>query len=297
MPRLRLLLAVLALAGPAAVPRAATAAWPADHAIATGYAPYHGLGAWVDVYDWSRAYTGGHPALGPSVLATMKSSGVQTLYLQGAKAGSRYLLVDEALLRTWIRTAHQYGIRVVLWYLPTLVSPTADLNRIKALYSLPMDSLAVDIESRIVPDPADRSRRLVWLSHNAKLATPRRVLGAIVVPPVAMEIVNPNYWPGFPWAKIAPDYSVWQPMAYWSYRSVESGWKDGYRYTKENVLRVRRNIGNRSARVHPIGTPSNVTDIRGMVRAVRETSCVGGSVYDWRTTPAYLRPYLTAFRR
>src|SRR5947207_14575968 len=85
-----------------------------------------------------------------------------------------------------------------------------------------------------------------------------------------MEVVNPNYWPGFPWRGIAPYYDVWLPMSYWTWRTQQSGYHEGYRYTAENVNRLRADLGLAAAPVHPIGGLSDTAttgDVDGMVRA------------------------------
>ena len=78
-------------------------------------------------------------------------------------------------------------------------------------------------------------------------------LGAIVLEPVLLEDVNTAYWPDFPWKKLAPFFDVWLPMSYWTNRTESSGWNDGFRYTSENIRRVRTNLGDRNAVVHVIG--------------------------------------------
>ena len=39
---------------------------------------YRGLGTWVDMYDWSRQFTGGNPDVGPADVDRMAGVGVQT---------------------------------------------------------------------------------------------------------------------------------------------------------------------------------------------------------------------------
>jgi hypothetical protein len=265
-----------------------------------GLAAYAGLGTWADVYDWSRSYTGGNPSVGPADVDRMAALGVQTLYIQASKFDSASDVVDPDLLRPIIQRAHQHAIRVVVWYLPTLTDVDADLRRLLAISGLGVEGLAVDIESREVSDPADRSRRLVDLSNRLRAALPGRTLGAIVFPPVAMEVINPNYWPGFPWSGIAHDYDVWLPMSYWSSRTADSGYHDGYRYTLENIQRTRNDLHQPAAPVHPIGgIADSVTapEVDAMVRAVVATASIGGSLYDWHTTGADLWPHLTPLRR
>lgn len=283
--------------------RAATAAPPrSGFAVAptVGLAPYSGLGTWVDVYDWSATYTReAGPQVGPETVDVMAAEGVQTLYIQASKHDAPEEVLERERLLDIVSRAQAKGMRVVAWYLPTLVDPAADMRRLLAIASLPVDGLAVDIEARNVADVAERNRRLVQLSADLRAALPGRALGGIVLPPVVMEEVNPNYWPGFPWREIAPYYDVWQTMGYWTNRKASSGWRDAYAYTMENVLRLRRNLGLPEAPVHPIGGIGDQTtadDLAGFHRAAVESASIGGSLYDWRTTAAGLWPGLRPFR-
>jgi len=278
-------------------PRARTRSTPT---VVAGVPAYVGFGAWVDVFDWSSSYTAGHPTVGPADVDRMANLGVQTLYIQAARADSPDDIVDPGLLNPMIQRAHARGIRVVVWYLPTLTDVGADLRRLLAISRLGVEGLSVDIESREVQDPAERSRRLVDLSNQLRAALPGRTIGAIVFPPTGMEVINPSYWPGFPWAGIAPDYDVWLPMAYWTGRSQDSGWHDGYRYTADNVQRLRNDLHNPAAPVHPIGGIADkvtAAEVDGMVRAVAATGSIGGSLYDYRTSGPDLWPHLTPLRR
>ena len=158
-------------------------------------------------------------------------------------------------------------------------------------------TIGVDIESRSVEDVADRNARVLQLSSSLRAALPGEVLSAIVLPPVLMEDVNPNYWPSYPWAGLAPYYDVWQPMAYWTGRLPE--WRDPYRYTAVDVERIRDHIGNPNAIVHPIGGIADKTspaDVSEMLQAAIDTGCVGGSLYDYRTTTDDLWQPLQGFR-
>ena len=117
-----------------------------------------------------------------------------------------------------------------------------------------------------------------------------------MLPPVVMEDVNPNYWPDYPWAGLAQYYDVWQPMSYWTNRRPE--WRDAYVYTATNIDRIRDHIGNPNAVVHTIGgigDTSTPDDIAGLVQAASDRGCIGGSVYDYRTTGDDLWPGLQGF--
>jgi len=264
------------------------------------YDPYADLGAWLDVYDWSATFTGGNPGAGLADIDRMAAMGVQTLYIQASKWDSPTDVLEPERLGPMIERAHALGMDVVGWYLPTLVDPVADLRRMLAIAAFGVDGLAVDIEARNVGDVAERNRRLVGLAQALRVELPGRVLSAIVLEPVLLENVNPNYWPGFPWAELAPLFDVWQPMAYWSNRRSSSGYRDGYAYTAANIDRVRALIGQPDAVVHPIGGIGDrisAADIDAMVRAAGERRAIGGSIYDYRTTHDALWGPLQAFNR
>ena len=75
-----------------------------------------------------------------------------------------------------------------------------------------------------MPDVALRNDQIVDLAKRTrKLLGRDRALGAIVYPAVQTEIVNPILWPGFPYRRLAPSVDVWMPMAYYTFRDVESG--------------------------------------------------------------------------
>ena len=281
-------------------PRRAPAPKAAPKPLPTGaLAEYRGLGAWIDVFDWSNAYTSNKPSVGVADVDRMADLGVQTLYVQAARHDSPSDVQEPDRLLPIIERARARGIRVVAWYLPSLEDVNRDLQRLLAVSALPVESVAVDIESRAVADAAERSRRLVDLSHRLRAALPGRIIGAIVLPPVVTDVINKNYWPGFPWHEIVPDYDVWMTMGYWTSRTQASGYRDSYRYTAENIDRLRANLGLPAAPVHPIGgigDQTSVADVDGFHRAATERGSLGGSLYDYRTTGDALWPQLQRFR-
>ena len=263
-------------------------------------APYLGLGAWIDVFDWSWTFTQGQPHVGPADVDRMASLGVRTLFIQAARWDHPADIVDQDLLEPIIDRAHELGLSVVAWYLPTLTDPAADLRRTMAVAALDIDGLGIDIESREVVDVADRNARLLDYVAAVRAALPGEVLSGIVLPPVVMEDVNPNFWPGFPWRELAPSFDVWQPMAYWTNRRADSGWRDGYAYTAANIDRIRDRLGWLDAPVHTIGgigDATTVEQVSGMVQAGLERGVLGGSLYDYRTTHDALWSPLLAFNR
>jgi hypothetical protein len=258
---------------------------------------YEGLGAWVDVFDYAPQYqnAGLAPPVTPDDVGAMAAFGVRTLYLQAARLDDRSPegIVDDELIGAFLARAHGEGIRVVGWYLPKHGDHAADLDRLLKIARFEweghrFDGLTVDIEDvETVTDVRQRNQRVVELSRalRAELG-PDAVIGAGVLPPVQIEVINPAYWPGFPWAEIAPYYDVWLPMAYWSVRAEDSGWKDGYRYVVESVNRLRANLGQPDAVVHPIGGIGDgisEDDGRDYLRSLTATDALGGSIYDYRT--------------
>lgn len=247
--------------------------------------PYRGLGAWMDVYDWSATFAKGGPALEPDAVDVLAAQGVQTLFIQASKWDAPTDVLEPERLRAFIDRAHHHGIAVVGWYLPTLEDPARDLQRLLAIAALPIDGVAVDIEARNVADVAERNRRLIDLSAQLRAALPGMVIGAIPLEPVLLEEVNPRYWPGFPWRELAPHYDVWLPMSYWTNR--RGGWRDAYVYSANNIDRVRHNIGQPGAPVHLIGGIGDLTTVEDLVklrRAAFERKAIGASIYDFRTT-------------
>jgi hypothetical protein len=267
--------------------------------VPAGVGAYAGLGTWIDVYDWSRTFGGNGALVEVADIDRMAEVGVQTLYVQTSRFNVAADILEPERLKPLIARARERGMAVVAWYLPTFVDPADDLRRLVAAASLDVDAVAVDIESRDLADTAERNRRLVDLSRSLRSALPGMALGAIVFPPVVMEVINTSFWPGFPWEQLAPFYDVWVPMAYQSFRTAGSGYRDGGRYTAENIDRLRAHVGA-GAVVHVVGGIADETtpgDVDGMVAAAAQRGAIGGSLYDWRTTAPGLWPHLQGFRR
>jgi hypothetical protein len=253
---------------------------------------YKGLGTWVDAYDYSREFS--KAATKPSTVDDMAAQGVKTLYIQAAKdkngGGTGVLSAD--LLGQFLEKAHAHKMRVVAWYLPRFVDPNRDWAHVDAMLKFRsnghrFDSIGIDIESREDGDVNRRNDRLVALSTKLRQAAGSMATSAIVVPPVVTDVINPKFWPNFPWAKIKPSYDVWLPMSYYTNRGKQPEWRDAYKYSSENVKLLRKDLGNASAQVHVVGgvgTDSTAKDYDGLVRAAKDTTCLGASSYDYAVT-------------
>jgi hypothetical protein len=282
--------------GLAAVPALLRAPAPAERDLTA----YEGAGTWVDGYD-----TGGAPGeapVTPAAVDEMADAGVHTLYLQVARDDQEgpAALDDPALAARFLVRAHERGVRVVGWYVPRFGDVGRDLDYLRAIADFDVlghrfDGVAVDIEwTETVVDDAERSKRLVELSHALREHMGSDAVGAIVLPPVQIDVVNPAYWPGFPWGELAPLYDAWLPMGYWTQRTTASGFRDAATYTNENLRRLYAHVGD-DAQVHAIGGLAEETtpdDIAGFTAAVVAEGAVGASVYDWATLPVEAQRHL-----
>lgn len=248
---------------------------------------FRGTGAWVDVYDWSPTFVASRnpsarPAFTLARIDRMADAGISTLYIQTAKAELPDPVLDRELLNSIITKARGRGMRVVGWYLPTFADIAVDQAHLAATADLGLDGIGVDIESTATELGA-RNQRLIDLSNWLRATYPGMPLAAIVLPPVVTDIINLAFWPQFPWKALYPSYDVWMPMSYWTNRTAASGWRDGYRYTIENIDRMRASLGVPDAPVHPIGGLSDTAtpeEIDGFVRASTERGSIGGGLYD-----------------
>jgi hypothetical protein len=112
-----------------------------------------------------------------------------------------------------------------------------------------------------------------------------KALAAITPSPVHLQVVNPAFWPGFPWPEVAAGYDVLLPMSYWSIREVAL--RDGERYVTDDIARVRSSTGDPDVPIHVIGgiaDTASAEQVAGMVRAIEARSVLGGSLYDWETS-------------
>ncbi|MDQ6909499.1 MAG: hypothetical protein M3Z84_01745 [Actinomycetota bacterium] len=269
-----------------------------------GGSVYAGLGTWVDVFDWDPNHTGGNPTVTPASVERMAAVGVKTLYLQAARAedpASPGDLVQPGILAAFIQRAHAKGIAVVGWYLPHLADLADDMRHLQAMVDFApggrgFDSISLDIEWRnSVPDHAERSARLVDLSQRLRAAAGGLPVSATVMPPVVTDVINPAFWPNFPWRSISPLFDVWLPMNYWTNRSEGSAYRDAYRYTSDNIRLLRQDLGDSGAPVHPIGgigDKATLDDYRGFVAAASEQGAIGLSMYDFATTEPGAWPIL-----
>jgi hypothetical protein len=247
--------------------------------------PHRGLGAWVDAYDWTVELGGATPVFDADDVDDLADAGVQTLYLQTSHRRSAADVMEPERLEELIDRSHERGVHVVAWYLPTFVDVEEDLDRLLAAAALRVDGLGVDIESLDVADPVERNRRVLALSSRLRDELgPDKALAAITLSTVHVAVVNPAFWPGYPYAELGQAYDVVLPMAYWTLRRGELA--DAERYVGENLERLRAAIGP-DVPVHAIGGIADevsAADLEGLLAAVEEGGAIGASLYDWATS-------------
>lgn len=260
---------------------------------------HSGLGAWVDVWDWTMWGSSGAPTVTLETVDALASQGVRTIYLQTTRFDRPDAVMEPDRLVALVDRAHEHGMFVVGWYLPTFVDVADDLRRVEAAMALPLDGFALDIESQEVADPAERTRRLLAMSQRLRELAGDRVLVANVLPPVQMEELAPSLWPGFPWAELGEYYEVFMPMGYFTFREDGHHWRDAEAYTAENVRRIRERVGDPDLPVHFIGGIADLTtveDVEGMTRGAQASGAIGLSLYDVATTGTELWAPMQAWR-
>ena len=282
-------------------------------ATAGSISPYQGLGTWIDAFDWTIQKGGKTPKVSAQTVDAMAAAGVQTLFVQASRFDSADVAEPERLIPI-INRAHELGLYVVVWYLPTFTDVNADLRRTVAIANLDIDGISIDIEARNVANVAERNRRLISYSQLLRSLLPGRFVSNNIVQPNIMEAV-PNLWPTeygkppatptsywtpFPYVDIAPYYDLWMIQSYWTQRSVGGGWRDAYKISVDNATRLRSILQRPDLPVYLIGgvgdRPLTTNDLAGWLQAHGEMKSVGASFYDWVVTPPNWWPVLWATR-
>jgi hypothetical protein len=246
---------------------------------------YAGLGTWLDYHAGKNVW--GEPE---RTVAAMAQDGARTLYLQTGNYRQSVDVIRQRAQGRFIDAAHEAGMRVVAWYLPSFANLRRDQRRALAAihFQSPngerFDSFALDIEATVVRGLALRNRRLLELSARLRSAVgPKYPLGAITPSPIGM---SPYYWPDIPYRSLARFYDVFLPMAYSTMRGV-SGRKATQAYLSATVSAVRADTGDPRVPIHLIGGLSRAmgsAETAGFMRAVAGSRPLGYSLYSFPTT-------------
>jgi hypothetical protein len=216
---------------------------------------------------------------------------VQTVFVETGNSSQTAPIVRPSQLGRLIDRAHRRGLRIVAWYLPTLVDPGKDARRsigavrFRTRLGQTFDSFALDIESSAVSPVWERNRRLARVSARLRAAVGGDYpLGAIIPAPRGMEL-SPTYWPNFPYTALHRTYDVFAPMGYYTNRV--RGPAAAADYTRRNADIIRTATGDPAVPIHMIGggaAASTRAEVRGFANAVAGLGLLGGSLYDAATT-------------
>jgi hypothetical protein len=274
-----LVAAIAALVGPSAVA-------PASSAGGAPVDSYAGLGTWIDVYDtavWAEP---------ERAVETMSVYGVATLFLQTSNYRRAEDVVRPDLVARFIAAAHDRGINVVAWYLPSLADLARDSRRalrairFRTVDGDGFDSFALDIEARVVRSPVRRTTRLLRLSSSIRRAVgPSYALGAIVPSGRRMRL-DPGYWPAFPYRALARSFDVFLPMTYFAYGAKGAR---GRADTLGDVALIRRGSKDPAVPIHVIGGIASLarpSEVNAFASTALACGVLGMSLYDFSGTRA-----------
>jgi hypothetical protein len=252
-----------------------------------GLTPFRGLGAWIDLYDYSALDR-------TRALDDLRARGVRTLYLQTSRFSASYDMA--APVAGWLDAAHARGMQVVGWYLPGYGDMARDLRRTLAIAQLVtpggrrFDAVGVDIEahtgigsSNEVSRTTMNSRAVEHLrSVRSRTTAP---LAAITPQPTATDGAGET-WEGFPWRAVGETTDLVLPMSYWPRTCRDACVRD---YTLTNARYARSWTGlpvHIAGRGYPSadGTQVSDSDIRAFVDGAVAAGVLGGSVYDYAST-------------
>lgn len=247
---------------------------------------YRGLGSWVDIYDEGVF---NNPEI---AVRDMYAHGVRTIYVETSNSSRSYAIKRPDRMSRLIHAAHGRKMKVVAWYLPTLRDFHKDAYRCRRAISFrtpkgqKFDSFALDIESSAVKPVSERNSRLMRVSKMLRqYVGPKYPLGAIIPSPWGMK--RNGYWSPFPYRSLASVYDVFVPMSYYTYHG--DGATAAYDDTIANMTVLRAQSGCATEPVHLIGgiaTRSTSAEVRAFVKASKETSAVGASLYAYPETRA-----------
>ena len=253
---------------------------------------YEGLGSWVDLFNRG-------PWKNPSwTVGQMHRRGVRTIYLQTATYGSPRHIVHRQKVAEYITSAHQRGMTIIGWSVPSFTKWRKDVERARAglLFETDegdrFDSFALDIEATIIDRISIRNERLLKISSTLRAAAGSEYpLGAII------PDTHSSYWPSFPYQELAELYDVMIPMGYFTFDA--HGYRNVRDYTARNIRKIRENAGADTP-IHVIGGIADdvgVPAARGFVTAIRRHRVLGASLYDFPITDDKTWKELSAIRR
>lgn len=243
-------------------------------------APFSGLSTWIDLYDVELTAI--------QQVDVAAAGGVQTVFVQSGKFDSKPI-AHPRRLATIIERSHDYGMQVMVWYVPDFVDQQRDFKRsVQAMaFTTPRgdraDAFGLDIEVEDLPNTDKRTTRLLALSKSLRAwAGKAYPMAAIVLPPLQLDL-RPEWWPNFPYAELASYYDVFVPMSYSSFRGTDA--RTTFRWNHDNVVEMRRRAGDPTLPVHLAGgIADRLPQVGQFIRAAQRSKVIGAGLYDLQTT-------------
>jgi hypothetical protein len=252
-----------------------------DAAAPRRLAAFSGTGSWVSIYDTHALR---HPG---QVIATLRAHRIHTLFLETSNDRQRHDVTHPVAIARLLDAAHDAGIAVVGWYLPSFTHPRREVARALAgaRFRSPagngFSAFALDIESTAIRALRVRSARAVEVARGVRAGLPRATaLGAITIDPA-----GGRYWNGYPFAQLARSVDVFLPMEYFTYRT--HGVRRVAAYSTANVRLVRRLAGDPRFPVQPIGgdaLTATMPALRAFLRASNASGTLGVSLWEYGGT-------------
>jgi hypothetical protein len=265
-------------------------AWPAWTRV-DQFLPFRRLATWVDAFDYATL----DPA---TAVPDMAARGVRVLNLATARFNGTTDFLDPVEAGQWLDMAHAQGMKVVGWYLPAYGDMARDVRRTVAIADFVsptgqrFDGVGVDIER--LDEVTLAQFHLLAVDHLVRVRAQTDVMLTAIVPsPFGTD--PGNRWAGFPWSAIGSQSDVVIPMALWSFRSNPDGSAYSPAQVHDWVLDQTQRARSMSGR--PVSVEGGVDDpaaertpvtperVSAFVQAVDEGGAIGGSHYDYATTP------------
>ncbi len=236
---------------------------------------FAGPGVWA---DWTEL-DGEVPAFSNEDLDRAADQGISTFYVQVARQSGGDPIYQRDRVEGLIRHARERSMIVIGWYLPQLDGKGRDVEVARAALSLGIDGYALDIEHR-EGTASQRNAELDQLEGDLRDLLPNRFpLGAVVIPPVLIEHVNPKWWGGtYPYAEIVRDFDAVLVMSYATDRLAP--WDDSYVHMTTDITYLRSLRSD--VQLHMIagyGTRFDAEEAEKAARAAAEWCAIGVSIY------------------
>ena len=284
---MRRLIATVAVIAAGACAATVTATGTAQ--AAPSVTAYSGLGTWIDMYPPRWPWTDPNRTVASAV-----AHGVKTLYVETSNYHTPPAIRYPKMLGRLIDLAHARGIKVVGWYLPSLLHAGSDMRRIRAAVDFrspkggALDSVAVDIEATVVADPVVRTEHLLTLGrYPAGGGRDRRIRWARSSPLRGACSFTPSTGRDSPTPSLGESFDVVLPMDYATYHVSTVPGVVTYERTSLRILKNR--LPDPDLPIHAIGglgPASGKWMTFAFVKTALQEGVIGASLYDLPTTNA-----------